>query len=181
MSARKLIVVGVVAVLIAFSGLPGWTQEPATEPSPESDEGASSVIPDEEVDVSRIDEILRGDQQVQQDDFFTYDPGGRRDPFRSLLDGRDAPDEEQGRVRPPGLPGMMIEELRLEGIIETPDGVLAFVLGRDNLSYIIRPGTELFNGEVKEILSDRVVFRQQADDPKQMRPYEEVVRVLADD
>jgi len=166
-------------ILAVASVAPGVCR--AQESGDELVDEASRLVQEEEVDVSRIDEILRGDRQVQQDDFFSYDPAGRRDPFRSLLDGMDSPDEEGAQVRPPGLPGMMIEELRLEGILETPAGVLAFVLGRDNLSYIIRPGTKLFNGEVKEILSDRVIFKQQTNDPKQTRPYEEVVRVLADD
>ena len=34
--------------------------------------------------------------------------------------------------------------------------------------------------EVKDIQQDRVIFRQQADDPKQLRPYEEVVRGFSD-
>jgi len=174
MRARKILIWCTVLAIAVFPTMVGWAQDQLVEQ-------ANQLAEDEEVDVSRIDEILRGDQQVQQDDFFSYDPAGRRDPFRSLLDGLDAPDEEGVKVRPPGLPGMLIEELRLEGIIETPGGILAFVVGRDNLSYIIRPGTILYNGEVQDILSDRVVFRQQADDPKQMRPYQEVVRVLADD
>ena len=133
---------------------------------------------DEDVDVSGIEEILRGEQEVLQGDVFSYDPAGRRDPFRSLLDGFQ--DEEAGRakVRPPGLPGMTVEELRVEGILETPSGMLAFVQGRDNQSYIIRPGTKLYNGEVKEILPGKVVFKQQVNDPKQTRPYDEVVREL---
>jgi Tfp pilus assembly protein PilP len=133
---------------------------------------------DEEVDVSGIERILRGDQEVMQGELFAYDPAGRRDPFRSLLDGMQEEEAGVTKVRPPGLPGMLVEELRVEGIIQTPSGILAFVQGRDNLSYVIRPGTRLYNGEVKEILPDRVVFRQQVDDPKQIRPYEEVVREL---
>lgn len=143
-------------------------------------EEADEIKQDDEVDVSRIDQILRGDQEVRQGEFFGYDPAGRRDPFRSLLDGLDAPDEESIAVRPPGLPGMMVEELVLQGIVETPDGILAFVLGRDNISYIIRPGSVLYNGEVKDIQSDRVVYRQQVSDPKQVRPFEEIVRTLSD-
>jgi Tfp pilus assembly protein PilP len=133
---------------------------------------------DEEVDVSGIEQILRGDQEVMQGDIFSYDPAGRRDPFRSLMDGLQDEAEGVSKVRPPGLPGMLVEELRVQGIIQTPSGILAFVQGRDSLSYIIRPGTRLYNGEVKEILPNRVVFRQQVDDPKQMRPYEDVVRDL---
>jgi Tfp pilus assembly protein PilP len=133
---------------------------------------------DEEVDVSGIEQILRGDQEVMQGEMFSYDPAGRRDPFRSLLDGFEEQEAETGRVRPPGLAGMLVEELRVEGIIQTPSGILAFAQGRDNLSYILRPGMKLYNGEVKEIHSDRVVFRQQVDDPKHTRPYEDVVREL---
>ena len=133
---------------------------------------------DEEVDVSGIEQILRGDQEVMQGEMFSYDPAGRRDPFRSLQEGFEEEEVGSGKVRPPGLAGMLVEELRVEGIIQTPSGILAFVQGRDNLSYIIRPGTKLYNGEVKEIYPDRVVFKQQAADPKQVRPYEEVVREL---
>jgi len=135
---------------------------------------------EDKVDLEQIDQILQGDQDAKQGEFFSYDPEGRRDPFRSLLEGRNNQDELVGQVRPPGLPGMMVEELTLEGIIDTPAGIMAFVLGRDNVSYIIRPETKLYNGEVKEILQDRVIFRQQVNDPKQTRPFEEVVRVLSE-
>ena len=75
---------------------------------------------------------------------------------------------------------MLIEELKVEGIIETQSGILAFVQGRDNLSYIIRNGTKLYNGEVQEILPKKVIFRQQVNDPKRLKPHEEVVRELAE-
>jgi Tfp pilus assembly protein PilP len=143
------------------------------------DEEEPSVMADEEdVDVSGIEQILRGDQEALTGEFTSYDPAGRRDPFRSLLIGFEEPDEGTIKARPPGLPGMMVEEVRLEGIIQTPGGILAFIQGRDNLSYIIRPGTKLYDGEVQEILPDRVIFKRQVHDPKQLRPYEEVVREL---
>jgi len=73
---------------------------------------------------------------------------------------------------------MLVDELRIEGIIKTPEGILAFAQGRDNLSYIIRPGTKLYDGQVREIQLDRVIFERQVNDPKQIRPYEEVVKEL---
>lgn len=133
----------------------------------------------EDVDVSGIEEILRGDQAALEGEFFSYDPAGRRDPFRSLLIGFEEEEAGTVKVRPPGLPGMLVDELRIEGIVRTPDGILAFAQGRDNLSYIIRPGTKLYDGEVMDILPDRVIFRRQVHDPKQQRPYEEVVKELA--
>ncbi len=144
-------------------------------------QGVSPVDLDdtEEIDVSSIEEILRGDQEAQEGEFFSYDPAGRRDPFRSLLAGFEDVEEGTVTARPPGLPGMLVDELRLEGIIDTPSGILAFVEGRDNLSYIIRPGTKLYDGEVKEIHPKKVIFKRQVNDPKQVRPYEEVVKELA--
>ena len=59
-------------------------------------------------------------------------------------------------------------------------GILAFVLGRDNVSYIIRPGTKLFDGEVAEIQQKKVVFRRDVNDPDRRKQYEEVVREITD-
>ncbi len=129
------------------------------------------------IDVSQIDRILRGEERVMQGEIFFYDPAGRRDPFRSLRDGVQ---EGAGSTsRPPGLPGTMIEELRVEGVIETPDGIIAFAQNsRDNLSYTLKPGTKLYNGEVEKILPDKIVFKQQVSDPKALKPYTEVVREI---
>ncbi len=115
-----------------------------------------------------------------QGENFSYDPAGRRDPFRSLRAGFEQKFDDEAEPRPPGLPGMSVDEIRLEGIIETPNGILAFVQGRDNISYILRPGTKLYDGEVKEIQFDRIVFRKQSNDPKQLKPYEDVVREITD-
>lgn len=151
----------------------------AQEPEPPAEEETSPLI-DEEVDVSGIEQILRGEEEVMEGRMFSYDPAGRRDPFRSLLEGFEENQEGPAKARPPGLPGMMIEELRLEGIIQTPSGILAFVLARDNVSYIIRPGTKLFNGEVGEIQLKKVVFRKDVNDPNRSKQYEEVVREITD-
>ena len=151
----------------------------AQEPEAPAAEETSPLV-DEEVDVSGIEQILRGEEEVLEGRIFSYDPAGRRDPFRSLLDGFEESEEGPAKARPPGLPGMMIEELKLGGIIETPSGILAFVLGRDNVSYIIRPGTKLFNGEVAEIQPKKVVFRKDVNDPNRKKQYEEVVREITE-
>ena len=168
MKSPWLILCGLL-VAAAFVALPALAQ----------DEQDPLDFDAEEVDVSGIEEILRGDQAALEGEFFSYDPAGRRDPFRSLLIGFEEEDVGTVKVRPPGLPGMLVDELRVEGIVQTPDGIMAFAQGRDNLSYIIRPGTKLYDGEVMEILPDRVIFRRQVHDPKQLRPYEEVVKELA--
>ena len=179
MNRKLLMSCGLVFVLAGWHG--AWAQEPPAEPSAEPQPETSSPLIESDVDVSGIEEILRGEEEVMQGGIFGYDPAGRRDPFRSLLEGFEETEEGgPAKVRPPGLPGMLVEELKVEGIIEMPSGILAFVLGRDNVSYIIRPGTKLYNGEVAEIHPDRVVFKQYVNDPGRLKPYDEIVRELTD-
>jgi Tfp pilus assembly protein PilP len=176
MKITKLLICVVAAAAAGFAAMPAQAQEnePATEGV------AADTIGQEEVDTSAIEQILRGEREMLQGQNFSYDPAGRRDPFRSLREGFERAIDEESEPRPPGLPGMMVDEVRLEGIIETPNGILAFIQGRDSISYILRPGTKLYDGEVKEIQFDRVVFRKQSNDPKQLKPYEDVVREITD-
>ena len=134
--------------------------------------GSPSTAP---IDTSTVERILRGEEAAEADQSFTYDAAGRRDPFRSLLGARLADDLGE---RPPGLRGMAIDEIKLEGIIKLPEGYVAMVQGTDNLSYLIRPGTVLYDGTVESIEADRVVFRMQLADPRSLKPYREVVRTL---
>ena len=158
----------------------GFVAAPVAAQDSEPGSAAADSLGEEEVDTTAIEQILRGEREMLQGETFSYDPAGRRDPFRSLRQGFERNREGDAEPRPPGLPGMAVDEIELSGIIETPNGILAFVQGRDNISYILRPGTKLYDGEVKEIHFDRVVFRKQSNDPKQLKPYEDVVREITD-
>jgi len=178
MNSKLILSCGVIVMLVGLGMVAAQETDPPAEET--SAEGSTTAVVDDDVDVSGIEKILRGEEKVMEGGIFNYDPAGRRDPFRSLLAGFEEPEKGPEKVRPPGLPGMLIEELTLGGIIETPSGILAFVLGRDNVSYIIRPGTKLYNGEVAEIQPKKVVFRQNVNDPKRLKPYDEVVREITD-
>jgi Tfp pilus assembly protein PilP len=148
-----------VAAMAQGPGRPSPTPVPAESP----------------IDVSTVERILSGDEAVEAGAGFTYDPAGRRDPFRSLL-ARQAKDE-LGQ-RPPGLHGMGVEEIKLQGILKLPEGYVAMIQGTDNTSYLIRPGTVLYDGNVESVEPGKVVFRMQVADPKSLKPYREVVRTL---
>jgi Tfp pilus assembly protein PilP len=178
-SMRGWRVVGLFVIALA-AATAAFAQEPPTQTPTASAKqgGAGEALPQSDVDVSRIDQILRGEEKVFEGEKFTYDPANRRDPFVSLAEG--VPEEAKGpEERPEGLAGMTIGEIRLEGIVKTSSGIIAMVQGRDKLSYILRPGTKLYDGEVKEIFPDRVVFKQQVNDPKATKPFREVVREVA--
>ena len=106
MNRKILLSCGLIVLMAAVGAL--WAQEA----EPPAEEEASPLV-DEEVDVSGIEQILRGEEEVLEGRIFSYDPAGRRDPFRSLLEGFEETEEGPAKARPPGLPGMMIEELRL--------------------------------------------------------------------
>ena len=106
---------------------------------------------------------------------YTYEVGGRRDPFRSLL-VRNTIDRD--RARPPGLGGVMVEEVELQGTVRTKTGWIAMVRASDNRSYLLRKGQALFDGEVMEITATEVVFRQNVNDPTNPKPFREVSKSL---
>jgi len=177
MNIIRLVVCVSAVAAIGLAAMPTAAQE--TEPAAVGSVAADS-LGEEEIDTSTIEQILRGERDMLEGENFSYDPAGRRDPFRSLREGFQKAYDDEAEPRPPGLPGMTVDELKLGGIIETPNGILAFAQGRDSISYILRPGTKLYDGEVKEIYFDRIVFRKQSNDPKQLKPYEDVVRELTD-
>ncbi len=156
-------------VVVAFLSVVATVQAQAP-PASQPQQGAEPVI-----DTTTVERILRGEEAAESGTGFTYDPAGRRDPFRSLLRGRQR--EELGE-RPAGLRGMAVEEIRLTGIIKLPEGYVGMVQGTDNLSYLIRPGTVLYDGSVESVSKDQVVFKVQVADPKSLKPYREVVRTL---
>ena len=84
---------------------------------------------------------------------FTYDAEGRRDPFLSLL-GRGA-DSRNPAARPAGVPG----------IVRNGGGYIAMIASPDNKTFIVRPGDRLFDGSVKAIVQDKVIFSQDVNDP----------------
>jgi len=109
-------------------------------------------------------------------DTYRYDPQGRRDPFRSLIG--PTPTLEPGQ-RPPGVPGFLIDEMKLQGVFKTKEGLTAMVRGPDNKGHLIRVGQKVLDGEVIRITPTSVVFRQEVNDPTRIERYREVVKDLA--
>jgi hypothetical protein len=101
---------------------------------------------------------------------------GRRDPFQSLIG--PAPKLAPGQ-RPPGPPGFLIDEIKLQGVVRTKQqGLVAMVNGPDNKGYLIRVGDKVLDGEVVRITPSSVVFRQEVNDPTRIERFREVVKDL---
>jgi Tfp pilus assembly protein PilP len=107
---------------------------------------------------------------------FTYNPEGRRDPFVSLI-GRGNDPKAQG-VRPPGIPGLLINEVSVKGIVRNSTGFVALIQGPDNKTYVVKAGDRLMDGSVKSIVQDAVVFSQDVNDPLSLVKQKEIRKAL---
>lgn len=104
---------------------------------------------------------------------YSYDPQGRRDPFLSLVQ-RGADPRANSANRPPGLPGVLISEVTVKGILKDPSGFIAMIEAPDKKTYIVRSGQKLMDGSVKSITPDSVVFSQDVNDPLSLVKQREV-------
>lgn len=107
---------------------------------------------------------------------YTYSPDGRRDPFVSLS-GKGT-DTRQAGARPPGVPGLLINEISIKGIIRDRSGFIAMIQGADNRTYVVRAGDRLMDGTVKAIVQDTVVFSQDVTDPLSLVKQKEIRKNL---
>jgi type IV pilus assembly protein PilP len=107
---------------------------------------------------------------------FSYNPEGRRDPFISLL-GRGSDSKAPG-VRPAGVPGLLINEVSIKGIVRNSSGFVALIQGPDNKSYVVKAGDRLMDGTVKSIVQDAVVFSQDVNDPLSLVKQKEIRKPL---
>lgn len=131
-----------------------------------------------QAETTSVDEILASEEEVLAGTAYSYDPGNRRDPFRSLLAAKNRV-ERKGPL-PEGIPGLLIEELDLTGIYRTSRGFVAQVLASNKeKSYLIREGDELYDGDVVSITQNEVVFKQIVNDPTVIKPFREVVKKLS--
>jgi hypothetical protein len=149
----------------------------APAPAPASDAKAQAEAQQKEGQQT-VETILRQQEDLLAGRTFSYDPGGRRDPFRSLLE--EAALKKHG-PRPRGVAGMMVSELDLTGIVrDASGGNIAVVMGTDNKGYFLHVGDEVYDGSVITVdpAAGTVTFRQQVDDPRLIKPYRDVVKRL---
>ena len=151
----------VLVLLVGIAGLPVALVARGTAQPPTAPEPAPALT-----------------ETVEQPELYSYDSEGRRDPFVSLLArGTDLPSD---RVRPDGLTGLSISEVALRGVVLSDGAYLAVLEAPDNRTYIVRADNRLFDGSVKEITADAIVFLQDVNDPLSFITVREVRRGLQD-
>ena len=155
---RAFRAIGVAFVLMSISAsVPAQAPAGAKKPAPPT--AATPAPPPPEDDETKT---------------YIYDPAGRRDPFKSLLVRERSREGE----RPPGVPGLSVDEIELQGLWKTRSGWIAQVRGSDNRSYLLRKGDLLFDGEVLEVRANELTLRQNVNDPQSVKPFRDVTKRL---
>ena len=162
----------VLALLVVFAAVPMVAQQEGESDDATIDEEFLEADPRPE-----IEEFLEGDMEVLAGEGTTYEPGDRRDPFRSLA--ATPRTMAQRGPRPEGIPGLMIDDIEITGIFVTAAGPVAQVRVADKRkSYLLREGDQLYDGDVTSISFSEVVFKQILDDPSALKPFRPVVKEL---
>jgi Tfp pilus assembly protein PilP len=86
----------------------------------------------------------------------TYDPAGRRDPFKNLLGGKDI--KEKSGVG--GIPQISIDDTNLVGIVKSKQKLTAIVVGPQGFPYFVKVGDKFSDGYILSINDYQVVFRK---------------------
>jgi len=132
----------------AASAIQAKTLEASTPTSRSTSSGAASSVPKG----TRTPPVRKG-------------PAGLRDPFQAPEpphhSDASAKAEDAG-PRPPGIGGLMIGQLRLEGIVQERGShlMIALVTGGSNLAYFLRENDRLYDGMVSRIDPDALYLRR---------------------
>ena len=86
-------------------------------------------------------------------------PVVRRDPFDTLLTKARATNAPTENL-PPGKAGLVVETLRINGIVHSPGGMIAIVSNAQQRVYFLRDGDKLYDGSVDKIALDSISFHE---------------------
>jgi Tfp pilus assembly protein PilP len=138
-----------------------------------SDESAKKTSGDVPVPVSPMGNS--GDAEVPH---YKYEAKGRRDPFRTLDVTNTIQAAAAPVVRPPGLKGQLVSEIKLVGIVKSKGSLMAIAEGYRSKTFFVHEKADLYDGKVLEIKNDAVVFSQTLTDSLGKKITQQVTKKL---
>jgi type IV pilus assembly protein PilP len=106
---------------------------------------------------------------------YSYDPGGRRDPFLTLLGPAT---QARSGTKIENAAGIAVGEISVRGVLESRGKLVAMVKGPDNKTYIVHQGDRLLDGAIKSITPQGLVIEQEVNDPLSVVKQREVRKLL---
>jgi Tfp pilus assembly protein PilP len=97
----------------------------------------------------------------------TYDAGGRRDPFVSLIVPKTAPAAPRtvAQAKPgAGLAGITVSDVQLKGVVRSGATFVAILEAPDGRTFLAKRADRLMDGVIKGIESGAVVFTERVAD-----------------
>lgn len=165
-AATPLVLAGLVAVGPLFAQTP--QKPPTPQPAPAVPPAAQKPAP--------VAPTAQPSPPAPPAEAYSYNPEGRRDPFVSLT--QRGSDLRGPANRPEGLAGQLIGDIMVKGIVKTPRGFVAMVQAPDSKTFIVHVNERLFDGTIKAITEDAVVFSQEVNDPLSLIKQREVRKPL---
>ena len=108
---------------------------------------------------------------------YTYDSGGRRDPFLNLIGVTNDP-RGNAKKGEGGPGGMTIAEVSVRGVLQSRGRLVAMVMGPDNKTYIVHEGDRFLDGAIKLITPQGLVIEQEVNDPLSVVKQREIRKLL---
>jgi hypothetical protein len=162
--------------LLVSAVLPAQAPAPAGGPPAAPPDQAPAAAPAPTAGAEDTLEEMVKDELQGSDASYRYDPRGRRDPFRSLLQYQTKGPEncQQGTV------GCLLwDEISLQGIWKVRGAFVSQILAKNGDVYWIKDGDALFDGQVTRIGIDCIYFKQKVNDPTKINPFRDVEKCLA--
>jgi Tfp pilus assembly protein PilP len=85
------------------------------------------------------------------------------DPFAIPI--KSAPTASAPQDRPPGLAGLMVSQIDLQGIVKMVGGNRAVVQGPHDRTYFLKVNDKVYNARVTKITDDTIYFEETSVDP----------------
>lgn len=143
-------------LLVAMSApAAAQAQEPAAEPESTPAQTAGPVIPTAAAAIavgSRVGDLPS-----------SYDSGGRRDPFSTLVQPRRTATGADARKPPAGLAGVALADVLVRGVVRNGDTMLAILEAPNRQSFVTRVNDRLLDATVVRIDADGVIFGEQVE------------------
>jgi len=105
----------------------------------------------------------------------TYDPAGRRDPFKDLLGGKEVKEKAAGS----GLADLAIDDITLIGIVKMKGKYEAIISVTDGFPITVKEGDKFADGYVLSIAATQVVLRKIKDRGVPMAKPKDIIREIS--
>jgi Tfp pilus assembly protein PilP len=107
---------------------------------------------------------------------YSYESGGRRDPFLNLLGAGS--DVKVSTKRGDGSAALSVAEISVRGVMQSHGEMIAMVQGPDAKTYVVHQGDKFADGAIKNITTQGLIVVQEVNDPLSLVKQREIRKLL---